>query len=65
MPAPVLPPGPLTNDDLRRNRDAWRAALRLANAQLAAIRCLDAAVPDSADARACLDALARIKGPPP
>lgn len=63
--SPRLPPGDLVNETLRAYIAAWRAALRTANAQLAAIRCLDAAEPDSAQARECLDALAATRGASP
>lgn len=63
--SPRLPPGDLVNANLRTYIAAWRAALRAANAQLAAIRCLDASDPDSAHARECLAALAAARGASP
>lgn len=63
--SPRLPPGDLVNENLRAYVAALRTAVRLANAQLAAIRCLAATEPDSAQARACLDALAASRGASP
>lgn len=65
MASPRLPPGELANETLRAYIAAWRSALRTANAQLAAIRCLDATEPDSPTSRACLDALASARGTVP
>lgn len=60
--SPRLPPGNLVNETLRAYIAAWRTALRNANAQLAAIRCLEATEPDSARSRECLAALLTLRG---